>query len=342
MILENYSYKKYVSLWLISLLTFLLVIIVVGGLTRLTDSGLSITRWELFTGILPPLTNQSWQQVFSLYKEIPQYNLLFPTMTLSEFKVIYYWEYIHRILGRVFGLLFLIPFIIFLIKGVFKKEFVIKFFILFLLILLQGFIGWYMVKSGLVENTTVSHYRLAIHLNIALILFAAIFWYFLNLKNNENKYFFNFINNGSFIKFFVLLIFIQITLGAFTSGLDAGKIYQTWPSMNNNFFPDDINLSDLNKTDFFSDPSIVQFLHRNMAYVIFLYILGISIYIFSKKLSYLYTPLFYVLAMVFVQIFLGVITLVSGLNIIYASLHQISTTLLLITSINLSFIFKKE
>ena len=190
MILENYSYKKYVSLWLISLLTFLLVIIVVGGLTRLTDSGLSITRWELFTGILPPLTNESWQQVFSLYKEIPQYNLLFPTMTLSEFKVIYYWEYIHRILGRVFGLLFLIPFIIFLIKGVFKKEFVIKFFILFLLILLQGFIGWYMVKSGLVENTTVSHYRLAIHLNIALILFAAIFWYFLNLKNNENKYFF--------------------------------------------------------------------------------------------------------------------------------------------------------
>ena len=291
MILENYSYKKYVSLWLISLLTFLLVIIVVGGLTRLTDSGLSITRWELFTGILPPLTNESWQQVFSLYKEIPQYNLLFPTMTLSEFKVIYYWEYIHRILGRVFGLLFLIPFIIFLIKGVFKKEFVIKFFILFLLILLQGFIGWYMVKSGLVENTTVSHYRLAIHLNIALILFAAIFWYFLNLKNNENKYFFNFINNGSFIKFFVLLIFIQITLGAFTSGLDAGKIYQTWPSMNNNFFPDDINLSDLNKTDFFSDPSIVQFLHRNMAYVIFLYILGLTFYIFSKKIELFIYPI---------------------------------------------------
>ena len=342
MILENYSYKKYVSLWLISLLTFLLVIIVVGGLTRLTDSGLSITRWELFTGILPPLTNESWQQVFSLYKEIPQYNLLFPTMTLSEFKVIYYWEYIHRILGRVFGLLFLIPFIIFLIKGVFKKEFVIKFFILFLLILLQGFIGWYMVKSGLVENTTVSHYRLAIHLNIALILFASIFWYFLNIKNNQNKYFFEFFKNGSLIKFFVLLIFIQITLGAFTSGLDAGQIYQTWPSMNNNFFPDDIILSNLLNSDFFSDPSIVQFLHRNMAYIIFIYILGLTFYIFSKKMKYLYTPLTYVLVMVCVQIFLGIITLVSGLNIVYASLHQVSTTLLLITSINLSFAFKKE
>ena len=131
MILENNSYKKYVSFWLISLLVFLLIIIIVGGLTRLTDSGLSITKWELFTGILPPLTNKAWAEVFSLYKEIPQYNLLFPTMTLSEFKVIYYWEYIHRILGRVFGLLFLIPFIIFLSKGVFIKEFIVKFFVLF-------------------------------------------------------------------------------------------------------------------------------------------------------------------------------------------------------------------
>lgn len=342
MILENNSYKKYVSFWLLSLLGFLLIIIVVGGLTRLTDSGLSITRWELFTGILPPLTNDTWEKVFDLYKEIPQYNLLFPNMTLNEFKVIYYWEYVHRVLGRIFGLLFLIPFVIFLFKGIFKKEFVVKFFILFLLILFQGFIGWYMVKSGLIENTTVSHYRLAIHLNIALILFASIFWYFLNLKYNKNKYFFKYFNNGSYIKFFVLLIFIQITLGAFTSGLDAGRIYQTWPSMNNNFFPDDINLSNLYGINFFSEPSIVQFLHRNMAYVILLYILGMSFYIFSKKITYLYNPLTYVLVMVFVQIFLGVITLVSGLNIIYASLHQISTTLLLITSINLSFAFKKE
>ena len=114
-----------------------------------------------------------------------------------------------------------------------------------------------MVKSGLVENTTVSHYRLAIHLNIALILFASIFWYFLNIKNNQNKYFFHFFKNGSLFKFFVLLIFIQITLGAFTSGLDAGKIYQTWPSMNNNFFPDDIILSNLLNSDLFSEPSIV-------------------------------------------------------------------------------------
>ena len=336
------EYSKFIIYWLISLLSLTSLIIVVGGLTRLTDSGLSITTWDIVTGILPPLNNNEWEESFNLYKEIPQFYLLNEDMTMSEFKVIYYWEYIHRILGRVFGLLFLIPFIIFLSKGVFKKEYIIKFFILFLLILLQGFIGWYMVKSGLVENTTVSHYRLAIHLNIALVLFASIFWYFLNIKNNQNKYFFEFFKNGSLIKFFVLLIFIQITLGAFTSGLDAGQIYQTWPSMNNNFFPDDIVLSNLLNSDFFSDPSIVQFLHRNMAYIIFIYILGLTFYIFSKKMKYLYTPLMYVLIMVCVQIFLGVITLVSGLNIVYASLHQISTTLLLITSINLSFAFKKE
>ena len=128
MILENNNYKNYVSFWLLSLLIFLTIIIVVGGLTRLTDSGLSITKWELFTGILPPLSNESWAEVFALYKQIPQYSQLFPTMTLSEFKVIYYWEYIHRILGRVFGLLFLIPFVIFLSKGVFKKRIYYKIF----------------------------------------------------------------------------------------------------------------------------------------------------------------------------------------------------------------------
>ena len=333
MILENYSYKKYVSFWLISLLTFLLVIIVVGGLTRLTDSGLSITRWELFTGILPPLTNESWQQVFSLYKEIPQYNLLFPTMTLSEFKVIYYWEYIHRILGRVFGLLFLIPFTFFLFKGVFKKEFVIKFLILFLLILLQGFIGWYMVKSGLVENTTVSHYRLAIHLNLAFILFSAIFWYLLNIIFNKNKIFFNFNTNYIGSKIFILLIFLQITFGAFTSGLDAGKIYQTWPLMNDYFYPDDLTLKDIVFPQIFSEPSFIQFIHRKLAYIIFFYVLAMTIYIFYNKHKKMYLPTYLLLTMIFIQITLGILTLISGAYIWIASLHQFSTILLLVSSI---------
>ena len=336
------EYSKFINYWLISLLFFIGLIVIIGGLTRLTDSGLSITTWDVFKGILPPLTTSQWNEAFDLYKQIPQFYLLNENMTMSEFKVIFYWEYIHRILGRILGLLFIIPFIYIYNKKILDKNYNKNLFVLFLLILLQGFVGWYMVKSGLVENTTVSHYRLAIHLNLAFILFSAIFWYFLNIKLNKNKIFFEFKNKNLLIKFFVFLIFLQITFGAFTSGLDAGQIYQTWPLMNNYFFPDDLNFNNIILSQIFSEPSFVQFVHRKLAYIIFIYILGLTFYIFSKKMKYLYTPLMYVLIMVCVQIFLGVITLVSGLNIVYASLHQISTTLLLITSINLSFAFKKE
>jgi len=342
MFLEKIEYKKYTIYWFYSLLFFLFVIIIVGGLTRLTDSGLSITKWEVVTGIVPPFTQEGWKEAFDLYKQIPQYILINKDISLNEFKVIYYWEYIHRLLGRLFGLLFLIPFIFFITKKVFTKEYNLKLLLLFLLILFQGFIGWYMVQSGLIENTTVSHYRLAIHLNIALFLFACIFWHLLNLRNEKNKYFFNFTKNDFLIKFFVILIFIQITLGAFTSGLDAGQIYQTWPSMNNSFFPNDSNLKEMFSLNIFSEPSIVQFLHRNMAYIIFLYSTGIAFYVFLKNKKYLYKSLFLLLIMIVIQILLGIFTLISGLNIVFASLHQISTTILLISSINFCFNIKKE
>tara|TARA_B100000959_G_scaffold281942_1_gene347239 strand:+ start:642 stop:1670 length:1029 start_codon:yes stop_codon:yes gene_type:complete len=341
MFLEKKKYLKSSTYWLASLLIFLFIIVLIGGLTRLTDSGLSITRWEVVSGIFPPFTNESWNKAFDLYKEIPQYALVNQSISLSDFKIIYYWEYVHRLLGRVFGILFLLPFFFLFIKRVFSKEFNLKLLILFLLILFQGFIGWYMVKSGLVENISVSHFRLAIHLNIALILFAAIFWYFLNLKNSSNEYFFNFSKKNIFIKIFILLIFLQITFGAFTSGLDAGKIYQTWPSMNNNYFPNDINLENLLSLTAFSEPSAVQFFHRNLAYLIFLYTICISFYVFFYKKKYLYNSLLFLLSMVLIQILLGIFTLLSGLNIAYASLHQISTTLLLISSINFSYNLEK-
>ncbi len=334
MILKK-EYSTYVRYWLYLLLFFLILIVLVGGLTRLTDSGLSITRWEIVSGILPPFTQNEWNAAFNLYKQIPQYNLINKNISLEEFKIIYYWEYYHRILGRIFGIIFLIPFIYLVTKKVLSTNYNIKFFILFLLILLQGFVGWYMVKSGLVELTSVSHYRLAMHLNLALILFASIFWYLLNIKDLKNKKFFKSYKKNNFIKWFIFLIFIQITLGAFVSGLDAGKIYQTWPLMNNNYFPDDLNFNQTNISNIFSNHSLVQFLHRNMAYVIFIYTGLIIFYIFYKKNIYLYTPALYVLLMVFVQIFLGILTLLSGLSVIYASMHQISTIFLLVTALNL-------
>tara|TARA_B100000029_G_scaffold237851_1_gene234907 strand:- start:6523 stop:7551 length:1029 start_codon:yes stop_codon:yes gene_type:complete len=342
MFLQKKEYVKLTSYWLSSLLFLLFIIIMVGGLTRLTDSGLSITRWEIVTGILPPFTQIAWNEAFDLYKEIPQYYLINKNITLDEFKIIYYWEYAHRLLGRLLGLLFLIPFIYFLFKKVFTKEFNLKLLILFLLILLQGFIGWYMVTSGLVENTSVSHFRLAIHLNIAFLLFASIFWYFLNIIKSEKKYFFDFSKKDTFIKLFVILLFLQITLGAFTSGLDAGQIYQTWPSMNNNFFPDDFNLENISPKDIFSEPSAVQFLHRNMAYLLLLYVFAISVYVFFYKKNYLYKSLYFLLIMIFIQILLGIFTLISGVNIIFASLHQISTIILLISSMIFSYNLKKQ
>jgi len=342
MFLQKKEYLKSTTYWLASLLLFLFIIVLVGGLTRLTDSGLSITRWEVVSGIFPPLSNESWNKAFDLYKEIPQYALINQNISLNDFKIIYYWEYAHRLLGRIFGILFLLPFFFFFIKKVFSKEFNLKLLILFILILFQGFVGWYMVQSGLVENVSVSHFRLAIHLNIALVLFASIFWYFLNVKNFTNKYFFNFSKKNIFIKFFIFLIFLQITFGAFTSGLDAGKIYQTWPSMNNNYFPDDINFKILLSVSAFSEPSAVQFLHRNLAYLIFLYSIGMTFYVFFYKKKYLYKSLFFLLSMILIQILLGISTLLSGLSIVYASLHQISTTILLISSINFSYNLEKE
>ena len=327
------EYLKFINYWLISLLIFIAIIVIVGGLTRLTDSGLSITTWDVVSGILPPLNTNEWEKVFNLYKEIPQFYLLNQSMTLNEFKVIYYWEYIHRVLGRILGLLFLLPFIYIYFKKVLNNNYNWNFFVLFLLILLQGTVGWYMVKSGLVENTTVSHYRLAIHLNLALILFSAIFWYLLNIKNKKNKIFFNFNNNFILPKIFIFLVFLQITFGAFTSGLDAGKVYQTWPLMNNYFFPDDLSFRDIVFPKIFNEPSFVQFIHRKLAYIILLFVLAISFLTFYKKNKDMYNSVYFLLAMIFVQIILGIFTLLSGAYILIASLHQISTILLLISSI---------
>ena len=331
-ILLRKEFLNLVYYWLLSILILIGLIVIVGGLTRLTDSGLSITRWDVVSGIFPPFSEKGWDEAFNLYKKIPQFYLSNPDITISEFKVIYYWEYFHRILGRILGLAFIIPLLFFYYKKVFSREYNIKFLLLFLLILIQGTVGWYMVKSGLVENTTVSHYRLAIHLNLALILFSATFWYLLNLKNTQSIIFFNFSKNNIYLKIFILLIFLQITFGAFTSGLDAGMLYQTWPLMNQNYFPDDISFNN-NLFDLFNQPSFVQFIHRNLAYLIVLYTLIILFFVLYKRRTDLYKSAFLLVSIIFVQAFLGILTLLSGVNIVFASMHQLSTIFLLLFSI---------
>ena len=324
---------RFISIWLQIMIILVFAMIIVGGLTRLTDSGLSITKWELFEGILPPFNNEKWKLYFSLYKEIPQFKLMYPTMTIDEFKIIFYWEYFHRLLGRIIGLAYLIPLIIFSLQKSFdKKTFLILYFIFFL-ILLQGVIGWYMVESGLVTNTTVSHYRLSLHLFFAFLIISFLYWNYLNFKRAE-KNFFNLKNKLPKILF--LLILLQIILGAFVSGLDAGLIYQTWPKMNLTYFPDDVDITRFDLMYYFNNQSFVQFLHRILAYfiIIFTIFIGLKMYI-EKKMIFLKNYLIVCFVLI-IQVLLGIFTLISGLNLYLASLHQITSVILVITVLNLN------
>tara|TARA_Y200000002_G_C22570795_1_gene616549 strand:- start:70 stop:1020 length:951 start_codon:yes stop_codon:yes gene_type:complete len=311
--------------------------IIVGGLTRLTDSGLSITEWELFKGVLPPLNNDSWERYFSLYKGIPQYQLINKDMTIEQFKIIYYWEYFHRMFGRIIGLFFLIPLLYFHFKTKIHKKYLYICYLILFLIIVQGIVGWYMVKSGLVNDITVSHYRLSLHLSIAFFIISLIFWLILNIRKKTFKNFFTISKNNFLLFFLILIIFVQVIIGAFVSGLDAGKIYQTWPLMNSGYFPNDIIIKKVKDFTDLDNHSLVQFYHRNIAYFIIIYTFIVGFYIFKNQELDLMKPFYIFITILFIQVILGIITLISGLNIFLASGHQIFSLLLTLSAINLYY-----
>ena len=324
MIVNSDNYIKYTKVWLITLYILIILMVAVGGLTRLTDSGLSITAWELFTGILPPLNSNEWNKYFLEYKKIPEYQNINFGMKLVEFKIIFYWEYAHRLLARVVGLFSLLPLIFFTLKFKDNKFYSNKYYLIFLLICFQGFIGWYMVSSGLIENNDVSHFRLSIHLCLALFLLCLIFWYLLEISNINR-----FKNHLSRLLLFSILILIvlQIVFGAFLSGLDGGLIYNSWPDMNGAFFPSDVNTIDYLSSQLFYNPSIIQLFHRITAYILLFFIIILN-YSFIKKKLIISNILIFDFA-ILLQIFLGVVTLVSGVEIKYASLHQLGSIFVL-------------
>jgi heme a synthase len=326
MFVNSDNYIKYLKLWLITLFLLIILMVAVGGLTRLTDSGLSITAWELFTGILPPLNINDWNFYFSEYKKIPEYQNINYGMTLNEFKVIFYWEYTHRLLARLVGLFSLIPLIIFSLRFKNVKNYSNKYYLIFLLICLQGFIGWYMVSSGLIQNNDVSHFRLSIHLSLALFILCLIFWFILDIFKVEK---FKKKLSNLLVLFILKLIVLQIILGAFLSGLDGGLIYNSWPDMNGSFFPNDVKFNDLISSQLFNNPSIVQFLHRSTAYLLLFFIIILNYFYIKQKYDFKYV-LFFDVA-ILIQILLGIITLISGVEIRYASLHQIGSILVLST-----------
>ena len=334
---ENNNLNQQLKIWLFVLLSMIILIILIGGLTRLTDSGLSITTWELFVGFLPPLTNDKWKDYFDLYKTIPEYNEQNSNMSLSEFKVIFWWEWGHRQLGRLIGLTVLLPLIYFTLKnGLWVLK---KYGIIFLLVCLQGFFGWYMVSSGLVDRIDVSHYRLSIHLVTAFLILSIIFWKLLRLTQTR-------INDISFnlrlFKFFFILLFIQLIIGAFVSGMDAGKLYNTWPLMGSSYFPDDSKFIEFLNINFFDNPSIVQFVHRNLAYLIVIIYIYLLILVFRDTNKIFRKPIIIIGISIFLQVILGVVTLLSGVKIIYASLHQINSILIILSSLYFLYISKYE
>ena len=329
----NTKINDQLSLWLIIMFWIISIMIIVGGLTRLTDSGLSITKWQLFSGLIPPLNKEEWESYFNLYKEIPEFKLQNYNMDLQSFKVIFWWEWFHRLLGRLIGIGFLIPLIYFSFKINLVK--LINFYLIFFLICVQGFIGWYMVKSGLINRVDVSHFRLSVHLVLAFLILSLVFWNYLKIKKKDitiNKL------NPIIPLVFLIFIFIQIAVGAFVSGMDAGKIYNSWPLMGESYFPNDNNLSNLFKISVFTDPSLVQFIHRNLAYIIGLFYLFILYKVYIKKMYAFYKAVNTLGFFIILQIILGIYTILYGAQIYIASMHQISSIFLVSTSVYFLFL----
>ena len=322
--------NKKVIYWLLIGCLLIFVMVVVGGITRLTHSGLSISNYKLISGTIPPMNEVEWQEAFDLYKQYPEYQKLNTHFTLQDFKDIYFWEWLHRVIGRFIGVVFIIPFLYFLARKQLTKPTIKKSIILLILGGFQGFLGWYMVKSGLIDNPDVSHYRLAAHLTTAFITFAYTFWVALDLmfpnKKEINKKFRN------IIRFGLGILLLQIIYGAFVAGLDAGFIHNHWPMMNEGKFIHEtvyIEQSPLYK-NFIEGKSGVQFVHRMLAYVVALTI--IFIWNKARKMdltTFQIKGINLLLIMVGVQFLLGVFTIIMQVPVWLGVAHQVGAFILL-------------
>jgi len=333
------SDRSSIVLWLFSGCFLIFLMVVVGGVTRLTGSGLSITRWDVVTGTIPPLNEADWNSEFELYKQSPQFREINSHFELDEFKGIYWWEYIHRLLGRVIGMVFVIPFLWFLIRKKIRGLFLWQCLLLFSLGGLQGFLGWYMVKSGLIDEPNVSHFRLALHLSTAFLTFCFTLWFAMNLINTVK------VRYDGWRKVLIrlsqvtlIVLSMQIVFGAFVAGLKAGLIYNTWPLMGDKIIPDSFwfALKDLGWLAFIDNMSGVQLMHRYLAYIVVILILGMFWYAWLKNnskseklLRSQYISLIVLLFFVAAQFVLGVFTLLYAVPLWLGVLHQAVALLLL-------------
>lgn len=325
---------KYLTTWLYSGLVLIAFMIIIGGITRLTQSGLSMVEWKLIGGTIPPLNETEWQEAFAKYKQFPEYQKINKGMELSEFKMIYFWEYLHRLLGRLIGLVFIIPFVFFWLKKWFNPKQKKQLLLLLFLGGFQGFLGWFMVKSGLVDRPHVSHFRLAIHLLTAFGLMCYIYWLILSFnavpKKENTK-----INKLS--KWFIGLLIVQIIYGAFVAGLKAGYFLNTNDHVIKQILG--YNFRTTNDFNLLYNALDIQAFHRIFAWVIF--IIALVIYKKSRNTNLKATGTL-LLGLVLFQISLGIATLLLRVHIHTAVTHQLVAIFVLLTAVHLYYLSGSE
>jgi cytochrome c oxidase assembly protein subunit 15 len=339
---KKLSTKKYINLWLLAVCALVVVMIFLGGLTRLTDSGLSITQWQPISGVIPPFSDYDWQKEFSKYQASPEFVKLNSHIVLEEFKSIYWMEFFHRLMGRVVVLAYFLPLIFWIFKGNIKWRKGGLYLPAAAVFLLQGFMGWYMVKSGLRDNPYVSHYRLAMHLSLALLVYAFLFWQYLR---NQNI----FILLPSYVRLTavrvlgicaIVILSLQIILGAFVAGLDAGLVYNSFPLMGDSFVPAEI-YSLGHRAFYFSDPVYVQFMHRITAYLLVIVTLFLCYKSWKLGHDVFQRAALYLFAALLLQFVLGVYTILSHVHLHVALTHQLGSVLLLSSLLWLNFLLCK-
>lgn len=328
--------RRTVALWLLMVAAIILAMITVGGLTRITGSGLSITEWDPIMGAVPPISDAAWQDAFAKYQRIPQYLHEHAGMTLDDFKGIYWWEWAHRLLGRLLGVIFFVPFVLFAWIGAIRRAEWPRMLLLFALGGLQGFVGWWMVESGLETRVSVSQYRLAIHLGVALVLLLAILWTaleYLRLPSNDER---APRREALIARPFAIacLVYFQMLLGALVAGLHAGFIYNSWPLMDGRVIPEDAFVQSPWWVNFFENPGMAQFDHRIGAYVVALAVF--ALWWKERRLTLPKLAKRSGVALVHLTIFqiaLGIATLLLQAPEFLAALHQLTAALLLCTAV---------
>ncbi|HEX8654406.1 MAG TPA: COX15/CtaA family protein [Allosphingosinicella sp.] len=315
-----------ISWWLLAVAALVFAMIVVGGITRLTESGLSIVRWDVVTGTLPPIGEEQWQAEFDAYRETPQYRQVNRGMDLDDFKSIYFWEYVHRLLGRLIGFAFAIPLLWFWWRRAIPKGQGWKLGGLLALGGLQGAIGWWMVASGLVDRPEVSHIRLAVHLLAALAIFGSLLWVALDMDRLARDPAAPRTRAPTLALWALSLLFLQFLFGAYVAGLEAGYAFNTWPRMGEDWFPAEAPMLSPFLANFADNPVVVQFVHRWLAFAVAGVAIALALAAWRVRLRGTGAAL---LAAVLIQILLGILTILSGVEIRIAVAHQAMAAMLL-------------